>query len=403
MSIFKSFIDSPLNGPELIQQYVPLCNSLLFENPNTIRLVVDKLQTNIMDYAGKYSLSYKNLKPDHIYDRTQLSHNDWYVNALSQENQIFHTSGSSSGQPFSYGVWNKYISFLENECHYGMILDEFGIDKRQPKILMLKKLSYNPAQSEFLYEQKGTSPYTLHTHKSIDSTRYFVRFDNYMTEPDPWFDQVFEHAQHLMPFDIVMITGPIMSFLVRYLKQKPTHIKIAKLMSQTGEFMRLSDKTYLLDNDYTDYVCDHMRCWDGGSSFFTCQYNTYHLLDNISWTRQGPDDQLICTDYFNFSAPFINYWNGDKCEIIDEYQKCDCGRWYRPFKMLENRPFALKGPTKLTAIKEQIGQLSFKSSIDQVQFEGLQANIYLNQQISTDGVNKIREILKDYEVKFYDI
>lgn len=402
MSIFKSFIDSPLNGPELIQQYAPLCNSLLFENPNTIRLVVDKLQTNIMDYAGKYSLSYKNLKPDHIYDRTQLSHNDWYVNSLSQENQIFRTSGSSSGQPFSYGVWNKYISFLEDECHYGMILDEFTIDKNKPKILMLKKLAYNPQHSEFLHKQKGPSPYTLHTHKSINSIRYFVKFDNYMTESDAWFDKVFEHTRHLMPFDIVMITGPIMSFLVRYLKKNSITIKIAKLMSQTGEFMRDTDKQYLIDNNYTEHVCDHMRCWDGGSSFFTCKYNTYHLLDNISWTRQGPDNKLICTDYFNFSAPFIHYWNGDKCEIIDEYQQCKCGRYYRPFTMLENRPFALKGPTQLTSIKEQIGQLSFKSSINQVQFDGLEANVYLNTKIDNEGVNKIKDILKDYKVKFYE-
>lgn len=402
MSMFRSFITSELHGTQLIEEYVPLCNKLLFENPSTICLVIDKLQKNIIDYATKYSLSYKDFQHNRIYDRTQLSHNNWYVDQLIRENQIFHTSGSSSGQPFSYGVWNKYISFLEDACHYGMILDEFTIDKNKPKILMLKKLAYNPQHSEFLHEQKGPSPYTLHTHKSINSIRYFVKFDNYMTESDAWFDKVFEHTRHLMPFDIVMITGPIMSFLVRYLKKNSITIKIAKLMSQTGEFMRDTDKQYLIDNNYAEHVCNHMRCWDGGSSFFTCQYNTYHLLDNISWTRQGPDNKLICTDYFNFSAPFINYWNGDLCEIKDEYKLCECGRWYRPFKMLQNRPFALKGPTKLTEIREKIRELDFKSSIDQVQFENLIANVYLKNRLDERCINKLKEILSDYEVKIYE-
>jgi phenylacetate-coenzyme A ligase PaaK-like adenylate-forming protein len=98
------------------------------------------------------------------------------------------------------------------------------------------------------------------------------------------------------------------------------------------------------------------------------------------------------------AAPFVNYWNGDRCEIEDDYRKCGCGRWYRPFKMLQNRPFALKGPTRLTEIREQIGRLDFKGKINQVQFDGLSVNVHLNEELDRDSIDKIKEILSDYAV-----
>lgn len=71
--------------------------------------------------------------------------------------------------------------------------------------------------------------------------------------------------------------------------------------------------------------------------------------------------------------------------------------------MLENRPFALKGPTKLTEIKQQIGVLEYKGKIDQIQFENLSANIYIKEKLSDDEKKTLVSILQDYEINFYDI
>lgn len=71
--------------------------------------------------------------------------------------------------------------------------------------------------------------------------------------------------------------------------------------------------------------------------------------------------------------------------------------------MLENRPFALKGPTKLTEIKQQIGVLEYKNKINQVQFENLQVNIYLNQSLTANEDSILKQILKDYKVNIYGI
>jgi hypothetical protein len=140
-----------------------------------------------------------------------------------------------------------------------------------------------------------------------------------------------------------------------------------------------------------------MRCWDGGATFFTCKFGTYHLLDNIT-SHKSIDNKLVTTDYFSLAAPFINYWNGDLCKIENEYLRCECGRLYHPFRMMENRPFALKGSSKLTSIKQQISQLSFKKDLIQVQFQNLDATIVCSRQLDIDEKSQLQEILNEYNI-----
>jgi hypothetical protein len=101
-----------------------------------------------------------------------------------------------------------------------------------------------------------------------------------------------------------------------------------------------------------------MRCWDGGATFFTCKHQNYHLLDNLCWCDEK-NKKLISTDYFSFPSPFVDYWNGDLCRLKNEYQRCDCGRLYRDFEFLENRPFSIKG-RNILEIKEKIKQYKIK-------------------------------------------
>jgi len=399
----KIFLKSKSKGEKLIEEYVSFCNYLLYMDSDIVLEVTDKLKNNIIEYATNNSLVYKDFNPEKIYSRKDLNNNEcWFVKDLKEENQIFNTSGSSSGEPFSYGVWNKYIRFLEDESHYGMILDEFHINKKNPKILMLKKLAYNPSHKEFLHKQEGDSPYTLHTHKSIDSIRYFVNFENYMNNNDSWFEELLQKIRPIVPFDIIMITGPIMNSLVNYLTKNNIDIKLGNLMSQTGEFMRLVDKETIILKKYANNVCDHMRCWDGGATFFTCRYDTYHLLDNLSWVTQGADNKMISTDYFNLSSPFVNYYNGDLCEIKNDYSRCECGRLYRPFRMIENRPFALKGPGRLTDIKQQISQLSFRNDLNQIQFENLSVRVVSNRILDQSEKEKLKSVLTGYEIIYQE-
>lgn len=402
----QSFLQNQVSGIELITNYIDFANHLLYLDESTVLSVIDKLKTNIVDQATQYSAVYQNYSSQNIYSRSNMLDLDhWFVPHMKNEIQMFSTSGSTSGESFRYGIWKKYVSYLEDECHYGMILDEFGIPKNNTKILVLLKLPYNPSMldntSGYII-QTNDSPYTMHTHKSTASTRYFPDFRNYDIA-DEWSKSVLDISNNHGPFDILISSGPFINRLVQYIrKYNYAPHKIAKLMSHTTQKLLIEDAEFLIGNGFIDYCCDHMRCWDGGAMFFTCKNNTYHLCDHLSWVEQGPDNQMLTTDYFSLPAPFINYWNGDLCEIENSYSRCDCGRLYRPFKMLDNRPFGLKGATKLTEIKKQIRGLDYHHLIDHIQFANLDVYITTNTKLSDQQKEALANILNEYTINYIE-
>jgi hypothetical protein len=397
----QSFLESDAPPVDLIQQYISFANYLLFLDEQSVVSVINKLKKNIISHAIAYSKVYENLDPTKVYSRSDLlNHDDWFVSDMRDQIQMFRTSGSTSGQSFSYGIWNKYVSYLEDESHYGMILDEFGLPKNNLKILELLNLPYNPSipeGSSFVIES-GDSPYTMHTHKSINSTRYFVSFKNY-TENSDWAENICNLINTYGPFDLMISSGPFINRLTNFIKNtNQNFVKIAKLLSNTTERLLIEDINFLKDNRLIDNYCDHMRCWDGGAMFFTCKHNTYHLCDNVSWVEQGSENQMLTTDYLSLPAPFVNYWNGDLCEIDNKYDRCACGRLYRPFKMLDSRPFALKGSQKLTEIKRQIHSLDFHESINHIQFANLKAYITIARELTETEKNILGSILDEYSL-----
>ena len=176
-----------------------------------------------------------------------------------------------------------------------MILDEFDINRKDINLLVLMKLPYNPKIEEFGVEQSNDSGYTMHTHKSISSKRYFVNFNDYIESPDIWHKKLFEFMEN-KSFDVIISTGPSINTLCFYLKKFNYTNKLCKRLSHTGEFLINQDARYLKENKYIDNFCDHMRCWDGGATFFTCKFGTYHLMDNLSWVEEGESNKMISTD-----------------------------------------------------------------------------------------------------------
>jgi len=128
--------------------------------------------------------------------------------------------------------------------------------------------------------------------------------------------------------------------------------RLASLLYTSCETVDQDAARQLVDRGIVDHVCDNMRCWDGGASFFQCQFGTYHTYDWLC-DMQEVDGQLSCTDYFNPAFPFIDYLNDDRCHIGTKWQQCECGRWYRNFQFFGKRPsFTLNmGERVLTSIQ----------------------------------------------------
>jgi hypothetical protein len=398
------FLNSDLGYEESLEIYKLFCKSLMYQDPKVISLVVSKLCKGIENYSKNHSKIYQDHSEEKIYDRRNIIKDDWIVKSLSSDRMVKHnTSGSTTGEPFSFYCDKKHWSYIQKNCEFDLIRKEYNLFNKELKILNLIKHPNNPKVKNFYLRTENHRPINMFSSFGAEKFEtYFINWDNYMVNPEDWHKKLFGFLDSAPFFDIVLSSGPVINILNRHIKKYEFSKSFAYLLSHTTEFPRTEDFHFLKNNGNITHYCDHMRCWDGGASFFTCKFGTYHLNDNFAWVTQGSDNKLISTDYFNIAAPFINYWNGDRCKIENDYRKCECGRWYRPFKMIQNRPFALKGPKKLTLIKEQIGQLEFKNKISQVKFDGLEVIVYLNEEINQAGLNKIKEILSDYTVRIYN-
>jgi hypothetical protein len=111
-------------------------------------------------------------------------------------------------------------------------------------------------------------------------------------------------------------------------------------------------------------------------------------MDNLSWCIEK-NNKLISTDYFSLASPFVNYWNGDLCKIDNNYKRCDCGRLYRDFEFLENRPFLIKG-RNIIRIKEELSRFN---SIKEVRCSKNYLELVSNEEIGLSNQKTIETII----------
>ena len=390
-----------MNSENLLDNYVGVADTLLYQDEATLRYYQAVLQKNIVSWALEHSNVYKTLyEPDRIFTKDDLLDKDeWYVPHLKKSSGISSTSGSSTGDPFSYSIYNRYSRFLIDDQHWSLILKEFGLHDHHIKITVLyyfKDTLSVFTDNEFVISDHAVSKQFQYNHGSKDCSIDYVNFKDF--GDDAWYNKLFDYLSDT-DIDVIISTGPVVNQLCEEIRKRNYSKKLCYLLSHSNEFPLQRDFKFLKENKLIDYHCDHMRCWDGGATFFTCKFGTYHLLDNITYHR-SVDDKLVTTDYFSLAAPFVNYWNGDLCTIQDQYLRCECGRLYRPFKMLQNRPFALKGSTKLTSIKQQISQMSFKADLVQIQFENLSVRISSSRELEIFEKEELQGVLNEYTILY---
>lgn len=341
-------IDLP--SKNLLYEYMPLCRGLLYEDEDIVRETTSLLRRNITLWAKAKSPVYKNMEG--VISRDELNFKaSWYVLFMFREMRPMATSGSTTGRPFEYMRWEPFLYPIEAENHYDLIMDEFEI-RQEPDVLYFFNTSrYDPGR---LVTVSSESDNFMEHHGLKRRARvHYVNFARFESEREGYTRDL---AGYLAdnPVDVIFAPGPSVNALCSSMRNMGSHARICGLLSNSNERLLPDDAAFLLGGP-ADHVCDHMRCWDGGASFFTCRHGNYHLLDNLSWC-EDVDGKLVSTDYFSLPCPFVRYWNGDFCRITDTYSRCGCGRLYRGFKFLENRPFALKGRS-ITEVREALQSL----------------------------------------------
>lgn len=369
---------------------------ILFKEEFELKAHTDKLKYNIEKWADQNCGVYKNKSS--LFSKKDLEDkSNWYVKEISNNSRHVYTSGTTTGNPFEYMRWDSIFHKIEWANHYDMILDEFDVNE-SPHILYFLPHSYETYGDEFVYCSGKKSEYDFINHGSQrNPIIHYVNFDLYKNKTRDFFLFLFDYLTK-NKIDVIHTTAPQVNSFCNHLKKIDLKQNLGYLLSTTGERLLPEDAAFLIEGGYFDHICDHMRCWDGGGSFFTCKYRNYHLMDNLAWCEEGPNHEFICTDYFNLASPFVRYWNGDYCRIDNRYQRCECGRLYRDFEFLESRPFSLKG-RNMQEIKEKIASLGI-SDIKQVRCSVSDLNVISSRELSEEEKIKISSVSDIFSFKF---
>lgn len=384
-NFIKKWQNNSLGCKEVLYDYKSICKNLLYENEDEVLKTIDILKKNIRCWAQENCFVYKNFKENYIEKKHLLEKKDWYVDKVKSQNMA--TNGSITGEKFDYLRWDEFLNFIECDNHYDLILEEFNI-KSDFKILFFLDIGLQFKKNKPIKIKNFTNNFMEKHGIKRTPEIYYVNFNLYKNKKEIIFEEIIKNIQNNQPFDVVLTSGPNVNSLCNYLKNNKINIKIANLLSNTNEKLLESSIFYIKENNIFDNICDHMRCWDGGATFFTCKHENYHLLDNLSWCVED-EGKLISTDYFSLASPFVEYWNGDYCKIDSKYQKCDCGRLYRDFEFLENRPFLIKGKNILeiqSAVKDFNQIREIRCSKDSLE-------IVSDINISTNEQKTIKEIV----------
>jgi len=343
--------------PAMLFDYAPLCRSLMFEDEDKVRAATDILKRNVSEWARRESPIYRSR--DGILDKSDLlDKSDWYVDGMLKDTQPMATSGSLTGTPFQYLRWEPFLYLIEGDNHYDMIMDEFRVVDKPKVFYFFDTKMYDPDKD--CTARSDSMNFMEHHGTKRRGEVHYPNFQRFQKDRDSYLKRLVFYLLE-KKVDVMFAPGPSINALCHRIKAVlPGVRRMFGLVSNSNERLLQSDASFLMMG-YASAVCDHMRCWDGGAGFWTCRHGTYHLMDNLSWCEEI-DGKLVSTDYFSLPCPFVRYWNGDFCRITDTYSRCECGRLYRDFEFLENRPFSVKGRSILEIKKtmQELGIINLK-------------------------------------------
>ena len=376
-----------------ICSYLDVAKNLMYQDEDVVRLVVEKLKNSIFNFSSsRCSLNFKK-----ILEKKDLENkSNWYINEISDLAVQTSTSGSTTGVPFEYLRFVPVFEKIEWDYHYNLVLDEFGIEQ-SPSILYMMPHNYRRENNKYVVSYGSSSELNIVNHGNKRTPIiHYVDFEAYKNDRENFFEYLFSYLRE-NKIDVFYTSAPEINSLCSYAKKHKISDKLGFLLSSTNEKLLANDAKFILENNLFDHICDHMKCWDGGAAFFTCKHKTYHLMDEVCWV-ESIDGKLVSTDYFNLCSPFVRYWNGDYCSIGAEYKRCDCGRLYREFEFIENRPFSLKGVC-LKNIKDNMKKLDIKG-IKQVRCAPEYLDVITDRELSIEEKQAICLLSEKFKFRF---
>ncbi len=327
------------------KNYIKLLKSMFLSrnNPQFSDNVFIHRDTMVQMMIDFYRISFEDFSYKDISELPLVDKNTIDKSFLIDIPSFFTTTSGSRGKKFTYKIWRDCFDYIESCNHYRQILREFNFGETITTLRIIGVLNLEKAIDSsfvnlgdnvyFKISKPKRHQFKL-SHGAMNATNYCFAF----CKND--FQKAIRHISDLtsnVAIDIFLGASSFFKILIEELDKK-----ICKLYSNTYESIVMSDIVKAKKKNLIDEYCDHMRCWDGGATFFTCKNQKYHLLDYMTY-HESIEGKLICTDFLNIAYPFLRYWNGDMCEIGNTVKLCECGRFYKDFEFKGRQSFIWNG------------------------------------------------------------
>src|SRR4051812_21302451 len=124
----------PHDIPSWLPAYASYAHQLNYQPVVFIEEVQSVLKNNIITYARQHSTICKKLYNRVITKDNLRNKKSWYTPTSGNDTK---TSGSTNGRAFTYRYWPTIYRTIENDGHYALINQEFGIDNATPQVAYL--------------------------------------------------------------------------------------------------------------------------------------------------------------------------------------------------------------------------------------------------------------------------
>lgn len=363
-------------------------SSLLYKDVSEYKTTIKEIESFALEYLLKNNQFFR--ENQDYSDKSLINSNRDIWNTDKFRYFYNYTSGTTR-ERFKYRIINKVYDKIERDCHYLHILEEF---EKYPEEIVYFVQDGLALEHPIIQKIYTDNLFMTHGYGRERPVYVIKRNRKYLEDYwGYWRDLLSIFAN--MRIEVMIIDGNGIAEILQAMKHFGSFSFVSSLVSCTANKTNIQYLDQLKSEKCIDNYCDHMRCWDGGVTFFTCKFGVRHVLEHLSYPIVK-DGKLISKDYFALENPFWNYWNGDYAEINQEYKRCDCGRLYRSFEIKRCREIWLEG-----ANSQELNDI-FRNIVGVIRINQLSnyLRVFCDQDINVETKKSVQQQLPNFILDF---
>ena len=260
-----------------------------------------------------FSKSYPILSKRDVLDNSYLLRNNHVINKFR------HSTSGSTGQPLTVEISGLAEAYrLAGKMRF---YNWWGVDFHDKSVLIWKLKQV---------DKKGL-PYTKNIKRVLKNR---LDLDIFNLNDETVFDFVTKIDDFAPKYIRSYKSGlfELARLMDKHnLRFKSSSIKVAVV---TSEVLIQEERDYI-KNILGCKVANEYGSAEGGFYAGECQHGSMHINEELSFLSTDQENNTCVTELNNLGTPLINYFNGDKIVISEEF--CSCGKTSRIIKEVEGR------------------------------------------------------------------